>query len=109
MLYSMDQLVQWRGATQVLATHRSNLGGCASAGQNCYRQKSESKRRIKSKSDQVESSSLLMLILCLSSDSGRRLSEMHADVFHSLTLLPWLNKPNASLTKKKPLSGICQV
>lgn len=63
---------------------------------------SERKLRIKAEKDQVESFYLLILILCLSSDSGRHLSEMYADVFHFLvTLVPWLNKPNAFLTKEK--------
>lgn len=95
MLYSMDQLGQWGGATQVLFTHRSILSDTTDRG-------GENKLRIKPERDQVESFFLLILILCLSSQSGRCLTEMHADVFHFLVnLVPWLNKPKASITNAK--------
>lgn len=91
MVYSMDQLAQQGGPTQVLTIHRSDLGGCAS------RALIEAKRVKESLRDWERPGWIVLLV---NADSRRRLSEMHADVFHLVTLVPWLNKSNAFLRKK---------
>lgn len=61
MVYSMDQLAQQGGATQVLTTHKSDLGVCASVEE--LRKKKMKESLWESERDQVELSSWLLLIL----------------------------------------------